>query len=112
VLVALGGLALVCTALAFLVFFRLIREAGPTRALVITYVNPFVSVLAGAVVLAEPITVLTIVAFALVLAGSLLATGRARPPASPAAGAGVVSGGEDLPLTASPNGQVTEQRSH
>jgi drug/metabolite transporter (DMT)-like permease len=74
VLVALGGLALICTALAFLVFFRLIAEVGPARAVVFTYVNPFVSVLAGAFVLGEPVTVLTIVAFALVLAGSLFAT--------------------------------------
>lgn len=79
VLVALAGLALVCTALAFLVFFRLIAEVGPARAVVFTYVNPFISVLAGAVVLAEPVTVLTIVAFALVLAGSLLATLRPAP---------------------------------
>jgi drug/metabolite transporter (DMT)-like permease len=76
VLVALGGLAVVCTALAFLVFFRLINEVGPARAVVFTYVNPFVSVLAGAVILNEQITALTIVAFALVLAGSLLAAGR------------------------------------
>jgi drug/metabolite transporter (DMT)-like permease len=80
VLVALGGLALICTATAFLVFFRLIAEVGPARAVVFTYINPFVSVLAGTVVLAEPVTVLTVVAFALVLAGSGLATGRSRPP--------------------------------
>lgn len=78
VLVALGALALICTAVAFLVFFRLIGEVGPARAVVITYVNPFISVVAGAVVLAEPVTVPTIVAFALVLAGSLLATGLTK----------------------------------
>ncbi len=78
VLAALAGLAVICTAVAFLVFFRLIAEAGPARAVVITYVNPFVSVLAGAFVLAEPVTVPMIVAFALVLAGSLLAAGLSR----------------------------------
>jgi drug/metabolite transporter (DMT)-like permease len=81
VLVALGGLAVVCTALAFVVFFRLIAEVGPARAVVFTYVNPFVSVLAGAVVLGEPVTATTLVAFVLILAGSLLATGRSRPKA-------------------------------
>ncbi len=40
VLLALGGLAVICTALAFLVFFALIREVGAARALVFTYINP------------------------------------------------------------------------
>ena len=34
------GLAVICTAVAFLVFFQLIAETGPVRATVITYVNP------------------------------------------------------------------------
>jgi drug/metabolite transporter (DMT)-like permease len=78
VLVSLAGLAIVCTALAFLLFFRLIAEVGPSRAVVFTYVNPVVSVLAGAVVLGEPVTVLTIVGFVFILAGSLLATRKSR----------------------------------
>jgi drug/metabolite transporter (DMT)-like permease len=81
VLIALGGLALFCTATAFVAFFKLIAEVGPSRAVVFSYVNPFVSVLAGAVVLSEPVTGPTLVAFALILAGSLLATRGARPPA-------------------------------
>ncbi|WP_219420404.1 DMT family transporter [Pseudonocardia nigra] len=79
VLAALAGLALVCTALAFLVFFALIREVGPSRALVFTYVNPAVAVVAGVLVLAEPLSASILVAFALILGGSVLAT--ARPPA-------------------------------
>ena len=47
VLLALAGLGLVCTALAFVLFFELIGEVGPTRAMVITYVNPAVAVAAG-----------------------------------------------------------------
>src|SRR5450756_711703 len=42
---AVAALALVCTALAFLLFFALIREVGPSRSTVITYVNPLVAVL-------------------------------------------------------------------
>jgi drug/metabolite transporter (DMT)-like permease len=42
VLLALAALTLICTALAFIVFFALIREVGPARALVFTYVNPAV----------------------------------------------------------------------
>jgi drug/metabolite transporter (DMT)-like permease len=78
VLLALAGLALICTALAFLVFFALIREVGPSRALVFTYVNPAVAVVAGVAVLGEPLTVAIIVAFVLILGGSVLATARAK----------------------------------
>ena len=56
VLLALGGLAVICTALAFLVFFALIREVGAARALVFTYINPAVAFAAGVIVLNEPLT--------------------------------------------------------
>lgn len=75
-LVALGLLAVVCTSLAFVWYFGLIREVGVSRAMVITYVNPAVAVIAGVVVLSEPFTTLTFVAFGLILVGSFLATSR------------------------------------
>jgi drug/metabolite transporter (DMT)-like permease len=78
VLPAIGGLAVICTAVAFIVFFALIREVGPSRALVFTYVNPAVAVTAGVVLLAEPLTVPMIAAFVLILAGSVLATRSAK----------------------------------
>jgi drug/metabolite transporter (DMT)-like permease len=56
VLLALGGLAVICTALAFIVFFALIREVGAARALVFTYINPAVALAAGVIVLKEPLT--------------------------------------------------------
>ncbi len=84
VLAALGGLAVLCTALAFLVFFALIREVGPSRALVFTYVNPAVAVTAGVLVLGEPLTASILVSFALILAGSVLATApRGRKAVTP-----------------------------
>ena len=46
-------LGMVCTALAFVLFFELIAEAGPVRATVITYVNPAVAVLLGVVLSAR-----------------------------------------------------------
>lgn len=76
VLLALGGLAVLCTAVAFLLFFALIREVGPSRALVITYVNPVVAVAAGVLVLSEPLTATTVASFVLILCGSILATSR------------------------------------
>jgi drug/metabolite transporter (DMT)-like permease len=85
VLASLAGLAVICTAVAFLVFFRLIAEIGPARATVITYVNPAVAVTLGVSVLGEPFTLAMAGAFALILAGSVLATRGGRPAARPAA---------------------------
>ncbi len=78
VLASLAALGIVCTACAFIVFLELIREAGTSRAMVFTYINPAVAVAAGVTVLGEPFTATIAVAFALILAGCLLATGR-RP---------------------------------
>jgi drug/metabolite transporter (DMT)-like permease len=72
-------LAIVCTAVAFLVFFALIEEIGPVRATVITYVNPAVAVALGVALLGEPFTVGIGAGFVLVLAGSILATRRGAP---------------------------------
>ena len=47
VLASLAGLGVVCTALAFVLFFQLITEVGPARATVITYMNPAVAVTLG-----------------------------------------------------------------
>ncbi|HEV3124489.1 MAG TPA: DMT family transporter [Candidatus Dormibacteraeota bacterium] len=84
-IVAIGVLAVVCTALAFLLFFSLITEVGPLRATVITYVNPAVAVTLGVVLLGEPFTAGTGIGFVLILAGSFLATRRTRQHAAPAA---------------------------
>jgi drug/metabolite transporter (DMT)-like permease len=86
VLAALAGLAVVCTALAFLLYLRLIAEAGPVRAEVVTYVNPAVAVVLGVLVLGEPVTPLIAISFALILAGSVLATrsGSQQPARQPA----------------------------
>jgi len=77
-------LAVLCTALAFLVFFALIAEVGPVRATIITYFNPAVAALLGVVVLHENFTIGMGVGFALVLVGSMLATRRRGPTPSPA----------------------------
>ncbi len=74
VLSALAALGTICTAIAFVAFLELIKEIGPTRSTVITYVNPAVAVAAGALFLDEPLTVAVLAAFALILAGSVLAT--------------------------------------
>jgi drug/metabolite transporter (DMT)-like permease len=60
---AMLALAVVCTALAFVLFFALIAEIGGVRATVITFVNPAMAVILGPAVLGEDITLLTGVAF-------------------------------------------------
>ena len=70
-------LAIVCTAIAFLVFAALIDAVGPVRATVITYINPAVAAVLGVIVLNETLTPAMIAGFGLVTLGSVLAT---RPP--------------------------------
>ena len=69
-------LGVVCTALALALFFQLIREVGPQRALVITFVNPAVAVVAGVLFLDEPFTAGLAVGLPVVLVGCVLATRR------------------------------------
>jgi len=87
VVAAVAGLALVCTALAFVLFFELIVEVGPARSTVITYVNPAVAILLGVVVLGEPLTGGLVLGFPLILLGSWLATAPPlpSPPSNPLA---------------------------
>ncbi|HVK28982.1 MAG TPA: DMT family transporter [Nocardioides sp.] len=68
-------LALVCTALAFVVFLDLIKEAGPTRSTIITYVNPAVAIVLGVLLLDEKVTTGMIVGFPLILVGCVVAAG-------------------------------------
>ncbi|MFJ6652761.1 DMT family transporter [Microbacterium sp. NPDC091313] len=91
---AVLALTVVCTAVAFLVFFALIAEVGPARAPLFTYVNPIVAIALGLVVLGEEITVGLLFGLPLVIAGCwLAATGgsirmRRRPGAPPPVAAG------------------------
>ncbi len=71
---ALGGLALVCTALAFPLWFALIDRVGAARASLVTYASPVVAVALGVVVLGERLASLAPLGLALILAGSWLAT--------------------------------------
>ena len=86
-------LGLVCTALAFVLFYDLIAEVAPSRAMVITYLNPAVALLLGVLVLDEQPTIGMFLGFPLVLFGSVLATrGPRRAPALAGSGGPVASG--------------------
>ena len=77
---SIAVLGLLCSALAFLLFFRLIAEIGPGRATVITYINPVVALALGVAVLDESVTAGVVVGLLLILAGSWLSTDGRLPP--------------------------------
>jgi len=77
-LMALVVLGLVCSALAFVIFFMLIQEVGPVKATLITYVNTAVALSLGIVFLNEPITVGLAVGLPLIAVGLYLAGGTER----------------------------------
>jgi drug/metabolite transporter (DMT)-like permease len=79
-LVSVAVLGLVCSALAFLLFFRLIAEVGPGRATIITYINPVVALALGVAILGESVTAGAVVGLLLILAGSWLSTDGRLPP--------------------------------
>ena len=104
-LVSVIVLGVVCTALAFLLFFGLIQGIGPGRATVVTYVNPAVAVLLGVVLLGERFTVGMALGFPLILLGSVLA---ARPAqSSRTAPEAVVKLAATSPVSSLPSTQST-----
>jgi drug/metabolite transporter (DMT)-like permease len=77
VVASAAGLTVVCTIVAFLLFFALIGEVGAMRATLVTYVNPAVAVVLGVTVLGEPFGPASALGFVLILGGCYLAS---RPP--------------------------------
>jgi drug/metabolite transporter (DMT)-like permease len=71
---ALAMLGVVCSAIAFILFFDLIKEIGSARATLITYPNTAIAFVLGIVFLSEPITLGMILGFPLVLLGSYFAS--------------------------------------
>lgn len=68
------------TGLAYLLYFRLIETAGPTRTLTVTYAIPVFAVVFGAIFLGETITGTMVACGAVILCGTALATGLIRLP--------------------------------
>jgi drug/metabolite transporter (DMT)-like permease len=79
VIAALAVLGVACTAVALATMFFLVSEAGPSRASIITYVNPVIAVFLGVAFLHESLGAASVAGLLLILAGSWLATGG-RPP--------------------------------
>ena len=75
VLLAVIALALLCTAVAYLLYFWLIEHAGPTKALTVTFLAPIFGVLWGTVLLSEPLSLSTFIGFGIILMGTGFVTG-------------------------------------
>lgn len=74
-LVALGVFS---TALAFILFFKLMEDIGPARGSLVTYLNTAVAVLLGIAILKEPLTTGIIIGLPLILIGSYLASRKTQ----------------------------------
>jgi len=70
---------LLCTALAYVLFYRLIERTGPSKTLTVTFLIPVFALLYGALLLKEPITLHMLAGGAVVLLGVALATGWWTP---------------------------------
>ena len=71
-------MGIACTALAYLLYFRLIANVGPAKAISVTYLVPGFAVLWGAFFLHEGLTLNMVVGCVVILAGTALATGMVR----------------------------------
>ena len=103
---AMAALGALGTGVAFVIFYSLIAELGPSKAAIVAYIAPIFALFYGVVFLGENFTLVTVLGMALILGGSWLAgegrlrrPGASRPAAGPAAppAAGVHPGRERPP---------------
>ena len=71
-------LGVLCTAVALMLFFYLIHNAGASRAAVVAYINPLIAALLGVMVLNEPFGPGLVIGMSMILFGSWLATSGRR----------------------------------
>ncbi len=77
---ALVALAILCTAVAYVLYFRLIERLGPARAITVTFTIPVFAVFYGVTLLGETVTTWMLFCGAIVLCGTALATGLVKLP--------------------------------
>lgn len=73
-LLSVIALGIFPTAMAFVVFFAVLKEIGPARASLVTYLNTVFAVVLGVLILSEPLTLGIIIGLPLVLVGSYFAS--------------------------------------
>lgn len=74
----MAAVALLCTAIAYILFFRIIERAGPSRALTVTFLVPVFALFYGAVFLNESITPWMVFCGVIIVCGTALSTGLLR----------------------------------
>ena len=77
---ALLALGILCTAVAYVLFFRLIEQLGPARAITVTFTIPVFAVFYGVTLLGETVTTWMLFCGVIVLCGTALATGLVKLP--------------------------------
>jgi drug/metabolite transporter (DMT)-like permease len=87
ILAAALALGVMCTGVAYIIYFKLVEEVGATSALTVTFLNPLFGILWGALFLGEVVGWYTLVGAAVVLAGTAMVTGF-----MPRFGRGIVAG--------------------
>ncbi|AOG22750.1 DMT family transporter [Acidovorax sp. RAC01] len=87
---AIAAIAVLCTGIAYILYFRLIQHAGPSRALAVTFITPVFAVLYGVLFLGERVTLWMLGCAVVIVCGTLLSTGlistirpAVRPPEQP-----------------------------
>lgn len=87
---AIAAIAVLCTGIAYILYFRLIQHAGPSRALAVTFITPVFAVLYGVLFLGERVTLWMLGCAVVIVCGTLLSTGlistirpAAKPPEQP-----------------------------
>ena len=75
---AVGALGVVCTGVAYILYFRIIERAGPAKALSVTFAIPVFAVLYGVVLLNEAVTPWMLACGAVVIVGTALSTGLVK----------------------------------
>ena len=78
---AIGVLGVLCTGVAYVLYFRLIANAGPARALTVTFMIPVFAVVYGVVFLSEAVTLWMLVRGVIIVCGTSLASGLVKWPA-------------------------------
>src|SRR6185436_10285830 len=78
----LTGLALLSSAIAYLLYYRLIADVGPTRALTVTFLQPVFAMVWAAIFLGESVTAVMLLGCGLVLAGTMLVTNSVQSRAT------------------------------
>ncbi|MFN4118246.1 DMT family transporter [Acidovorax sp.] len=75
---AIAAIAVLCTGIAYILYFRLIAHAGPSRALAVTFITPVFAVMYGALFLGENITLWMVGCALVIVCGTMLSTGLIR----------------------------------